>query len=296
MIDTRREPTFSRTWREPPPSRTRRRRSSAPVAWALVVLLLLGAAWYVFSDPDRWTPSRSMAEGPAPAAPTPPAPVAERPSLLLPAGQDVLQAGDVQAALTDLLGRDAVLRFLEAADFPRRLVATVDNLGRDHAPVASWPVQPPPGRFVGDATGGSQRIAAENALRYAPFVGFASAVPTAQAVDLYRRMYPLLQQQYGELGFGARSFHARVLDVIDLLLATPEPAQPPQITLTEVRGPIPSAQPWTRYEFVDPALQRLTSGQKMLLRMGPENREVLKGKLREVREALLAVSAPPARP
>jgi len=79
--------------------------------------------------------------------------------------------------------------------------------------------------------------------------------------------------------------------VIDLLLATPEPAQAPEVALTEVKGPYASTQPWTRYEFVDPQWQSLAAGQKMLLRMGPDNRLRLKAKLREIRAALLGPQA-----
>ena len=55
------------------------------------------------------------------------------------------------------------------------------------------------------------------------------------------------------------------------------------IFLTEVKGEVPSAQPWLRYEFADPALQSLSSGQKILLRIGPVHRKALMAKLVELR-------------
>ena len=241
---------------------------------------------------------------PAPAAPAPAAvtqpepapPTASVPTLPPPPAAEQVKAQDVTAALTRLLGREAVLKFLDTTDFPRKFVATLDNLGREHAPVSVWPVQPAPGRFLAGANGASHVVAAENALRYAPFVAFAGSVNAAQAVDLYRRMYPVLQQAYGELGFPDRALHARVLEVIDQLLATPEPTQPPEIALTDVKGPIASERPWTRYEYVDPRLERLAAGQKILLRVGAENRKVLKAKLQELRRELLRVSSDSARP
>jgi len=63
-----------------------------------------------------------------------------------------------------------------------------------------------------------------------------------------------------------------------------------------VKGPIASARPWTRYEFVDPQLQGLAAGQKMLLRMGADNRKVLQAKLQELRQELLRVSIEPVKP
>jgi hypothetical protein len=43
-----------------------------------------------------------------------------------------------------------------------------------------------------------------------------------------------------------------------------------------------------RYEFVDPQLQSLAAGQKILLRVGPANERRLKAKLAQLRAALLA--------
>jgi hypothetical protein len=42
-----------------------------------------------------------------------------------------------------------------------------------------------------------------------------------------------------------------------------------------------------RYEYVDPAYERLSAGQKILLRVGPAQERQLKQKLREVRETLV---------
>lgn len=280
-----------------PRGRARRRtRSATPLLVALLALAAAGAGWYWMTQRDTAKVVEAPPAAQAAAQPAPEAVPAPPPELQPPAADEVVKAEDVDAALTQLLGRDAVLKFLEATDFPRRFVATLDNLGREHAPVAVWPVQPAPGRFLVQGSEGSQVLAAENALRYGPFVAFAGSVNAAQAVALYRRMYPVLEQAYRDLGFTKGSLHARMFEVVDLLLATPEPAQPPRLTLTEVKGPIASSRPWTRYEFADPGLQRLSAGQKMLLRMGPDNRKVLKAKLQELRQELLRVSIEPAKP
>lgn len=254
---------------------------------ALAVLAAVAAWWWLFPS-DFGLVQQPPSASPQVATPAQAPPETVLPEAPVPSDSPVGQ-NDVPAALAEFLGRDAVLRFLETGDFPRRLVATLDNLGREHAPVTAWPVVPTPGRFtVQDQGGGVQVIAAANAARYQPFVDFATGIDAKRAAELYRRMYPLLQQAHRQLGFGDRSLHQRVLQVIDLLLATPEPKGPLQVTLTEVKGPIPAQQPWTRYEFADPQLQALAAGQKMLLRMGAQQRAALKAKLRELRIALLA--------
>jgi hypothetical protein len=54
-----------------------------------------------------------------------------------------------------------------------------------------------------------------------------------------------------------------------------------------VKGPIPSVRPWVRYQYSDPALESLSSGQKILVRSGAVNQRRLKGKLAEFRAELV---------
>ena len=70
----------------------------------------------------------------------------------------------------------------------------------------------------------------------------------------------------------------RVVEVIDHLLVTPE-----------IEEPLRLIQPRVLYEFADPKLQKLSGGQKILLRMGPANLRKLKAKLREIRDGLVAM-------
>jgi hypothetical protein len=166
------------------------------------------------------------------------------------------------------------------------MVATVDNLGRPHAPTQMWPVDPAPDRFNVDERGEAPVISADNASRYTPFVLVAEAIDARRALDLYVRLYPLLQKTYEQLGFPNAYFNDRLMAVIDLLLSTPETEMPLKLRLTEVKGPIASLRPWVRYEFADPALESLSSGQKILLRVGPVNERRLKEKLGQLRSEL----------
>jgi hypothetical protein len=112
------------------------------------------------------------------------------------------------------------------------------------------------------------------------------SVDTAKAVAVYRSLYPLFQQAYEELGFPGRYFSDRVVQVLDHLIATPVQAGPLAVTLVEVKDEVPSTRPWTRYEFVDPALESLSAGRKMLLRTGPDNHRRLQAKLVDLRQRI----------
>jgi hypothetical protein len=171
-------------------------------------------------------------------------------------------------------------------DFVRRAVVTIDNLGRAHAAPRLWPVNPVAGKFSVQREGDKDVIAPANSVRYSAFVAFAESLDTARAAALYKQHYPLFQAAYKELGYPNAYFNDRLVAVIDQLLATPEPAGPLAVRLTEVKGEVASTQPWTRYELADPQLEALPAGSKMLLRMGPDNARKVKAKLRELRAAV----------
>ncbi|OUL99055.1 DUF3014 domain-containing protein [Variovorax sp. JS1663] len=263
--------------------------------WIIVVLVVLalaaGAVWW------RWTHRQPAAVDapPAASAPAPEAP-APAPAVAIPtepqnpvdATADALPKLDdadaqVRAALAELLGAKAVGNFLQTDGFVRRFVATVDNLPREQAAVRVRPVQRMPGRFEAGGKGDAQAISLDNGARYTPFVLFAESVNPQKAAALYQKLYPLFQQAYEELGYPGRHFNDRLVAVIDHLLQAPEPAAPPKVKLVEIKGEVPSERPWVHYEFVDPQLQSLSAGQKMMVRVGLVNERRLKAKLRELR-------------
>ena len=255
----------------------------------IAAIIAAAALWWTMFRP---APQAPAASAPA-AAPGNPKPVAAPAESVIQYPVEAsgeappLEAADIGAALTDLLGRKAVLSFLELDDFPRRFVATVDNLARSHAPPMLWPINPTPDRFMVEERAGGPIISADNSLRYTPLVLLAEAVDAGNAVDLYIRMYPLLQRAYEQLGYPKRYFNDRLIEVIGQLLATPDADEPIKVQLTEVKGSVASVRPWVRYEFADPALESLSAGQKILLRVGSVNERRLKAKLAVIRQELI---------
>lgn len=261
---------------------------------SLVVVLALaaiGTGLYLWLRPQPEPPApvvespAAIAESAEPPAPPPPEPEIQHP-IEPPAAAETAEppaAPDITVAMTGLLGRDAVLSFFNLDHFIQRTVATVDNLARPHAPPRVWPVNPTQGRFTVDGAAPGERIAAANYTRYRPFVAAVTAVSTEKAAALYKQLYPQFQKAYEDLGYPRGYFNDRLVAVIDTLLATPDPAEPVAVNLPEVKGPKELQRPWVSYEFSDPALESLTSGQKILLRMGPDNRRALKAKLADFR-------------
>ena len=276
----------------PAPPRT----SSTPwvIAAVLACAVAVGAAWWVWLRPvEAPVPPPPVANAPeAPVAPSP-MPEASGPQnpvdALAPADTALpaLAESDKRVAelLAELLGSDKVASFLLTEGFVRRVVATVDNLGRAQAPSRMWPVQPMPQRFAVDGEGDAPTtVAATNAARYSAVLNFAKAVPLQPAVALYARLYPLFQQAYEELGYPNRYFNDRLVAVLDHLIKAPEPQGPLQLKLTKVQTELPDPRPWLRYEFADPALEALSSGQKIMVRMGPANELRAKALIRDLRK------------
>jgi hypothetical protein len=259
----------------------------------LVVAVLGGGAYFFWRAKQTPPPAPApVAQPVAPAAP-PPAPPPPQPAIKHPVEAEPkppqklpsLAESDeyVKSALIDLIGRKGVLTFLYTQGFIQRFVATVDNLANERAATHLWPVNQTPGAFETEAAGGGSLIAARNAARYAPFVAMADGVDARAAARLYRRTYPLLQQAYEELGYPGKYFNDRMIEVIDHLLDTPEVAGPIKVRAVEVKDPSKPARPHRLYQFEDPALESRSAGQKILLRMGPENARKLRAKLSEFR-------------
>jgi hypothetical protein len=285
---------------DPNPHIPRTSRTPALFITVLVLAVVLVAGyfgWQHFKPRPAPVPvvepvAQAPAQVPAPLAPTAPAiehPIEPAPPEAAGSAEPLpaLAESDQQvgALLFDLLTRQNAQRFLQLDGFVRRAVATVDNLARDQAPTMVWPVNPTPERFtVQRESNGVETIHPDNQRRYTPLVLMIDAVDTAQAVALYRRLYPLFQQAYEELGFPGRYFNDRLVQVLDHLIATPVPTAPQAVMLVEVKGEVPSVRPWVRYEFADPALESMSAGRKMLLRMGPEHQQRLQAKLRDIRQ------------
>jgi fermentation-respiration switch protein FrsA (DUF1100 family) len=149
-----------------------------------------------------------------------------------------------------------------------RIVATVDNLPRSHVAERVRPVGRLPSEF--QATDGA--IDPANYERYLPLIDMFTLADPDTVADLYRRYYPLLQKSYEALGYPNAYFNDRLVQVVDHLLETPIPDEPPRLV-----------RPHVLYEYADPEYEALSSGQKLLLRMGPENAGRVKRALEELR-------------
>jgi len=251
------------------------------VVAAVVILAGAGIAYYfhVHNAPVARLPAPAP---PPPAAPAEPAiehPVPQTtPSAPLPALGDSDPA--LRDALASALGKDA-MQYLVPESIVRHLVVTIDNLPRQKVSAAKRPTVAVPGAFLVQGDELHATLDPKNYARYDALVSVVRKLDMKQVADVYLHFYPLFQGAYQDLGYPSGYFNDRLVQVIDSLLATPQ-----------IQGPLELTRPNVLYTFADPTLEARPAGQKLLLRMGPDNAAVIKAKLTELRAIISA--APPA--
>ena len=254
----------------------------------LVLIIVLAAAGYFWLRPAE-TVIEPIASAPAPqqvAAITPsaPAPAVMRYPLAGAALPGALTLPDLSQSDESFLmlieRRLLVLMFGEEAIM--RIVSTVDNLPRHKLPAEAMPLKALPGRLLTTGKGPTLAIGPRNAARYRLYVAAIQAANVGHLVTIYRNFYPLFQQAYAALGEGNGYFNDRLVEVIEDLLAAPEPASP--VYLLRAEG---------AYICADPELEARSAGQKLLIRTGNVHARVIKIRLREI---LDLVKQPATRP
>lgn len=183
-------------------------------------------------------------------------------------------------SLTGILNPDKLDELFVINSFIRHFVVTIDNMTGKKLPQRYVFTSKPAGKFMVKKQDGEDSIWLDerNFNRYSPFVALADILDTRQVVALYVRYYPLFQQAYQDLGYPGRHFNDRLVEVIENVLATPG-----------ITGPIQLLRPKVFYTFADPQLERLSAGQKILIRIGPENAKKVKTKLNELKQQLTSL-------
>ncbi len=176
--------------------------------------------------------------------------------------------------LTDIAG------LFSFKSFVRHFVVTIDNMTNQKLPQRYVFTQKVPATFtVIKQDVDTALLDEKNFKRYESFVSMAEHIDIRKLVVQYIRFYPLFQEAYEELGYPGRYFNDRFIQVIDHLLKSPE-----------VKGPIKLVRPKVFWLFANPELESLSAGQKILVRIGPENARRVKAKLKELRILLTTFS------
>jgi len=227
-------------------------------------------------------PGEQVAQPPSVKYPVPqPQPPAQTESAVEPApteqepGSLPEQNQTLEGHLAELIQQQNLFGLLQLDNLIQRFVVTIDSLPEKRVSQHLLPLKPPPGKFM--VTGG--RISPENSKRYGLYLQMIDTLGIDRAVSLYVQFYDRFQAAYRELGYPQGHFNDRFVAVIDHLLATPATDTPLEVV-----------QPLLVYKYADPDLEKLSAGQKMLLRIGAENRNRMESILRELRQRLTSLA------
>jgi hypothetical protein len=248
----------------------------------VVAVLAAAAGWF-------WYRSRSAAPAPPVATATPaPAPA---PAAAAPPAEPLptLDASDpyLRATVAKLSSHPELAAWLVDEGLARRFVGAVVNVAEGTSPASHLGALRPAEPFEARRSGSRLYIDSASFRRYDLATDVFESIDAQGAAGLYRRIEPLLDQAYLEIGDPQASFRQTLARAIGRLAEVPVPAAPIELTLGGVS-----------YQFASHDLEGRTLAEKHLLRMGPENAKRVQAKLRELAAALgLDVSTgPPPEP
>lgn len=255
------------------------------ITWSAVLAVLIGLAVILYDQQFFHQPNEPTVQPEQKAEQEPIKPVVKYPvplpepikEITEPSTQEdppqLLTEKDetLQEFLSRTLNAEELISLLHLKNLIQRFVVTVDSLPEKRISPHHLPIKPPQGKFL--VASGS--ISPNNQERYTPYLRLAETIGTEQAVSIYVKHYDLFQKAYRELGYPQGHFNDRFVTVIDHLLETPD-----------IKDPIGVVQPLLTYKFTDSALEELSAGQKILLRIGSVNRSRTMSILRELRKRL----------
>jgi hypothetical protein len=181
----------------------------------------------------------------------------------------------VRSLAAELSSNPTLGQWLKTKDLIRKFVAGVDNVANGQSPRPQWDFFTPRGEFMTSPKDGQILLDPAGFDRYNIVADVFDSVSTQGCARLYQSLRPLLQKAYRDLGYPKEDFHQTLYRAIVEILRTPV-----------VDAPIILEKKVTTYVMADARLEDLSAAQKHLLRMGPENVQLIQAKLREIALAL----------
>jgi hypothetical protein len=251
------------------------------IAGAVLLVVVVAATGYlVFRNRQAAAPASTPAPAAQPATDVAKALGGDVAPIDLPPLND---SDDVVRGLVrELSSNPSVAAWLTTDNLIRNFTVVVANIAAGEPAARQVPVLRPKGSFQVEERGEDLFINSRGYPRYLPLATAATSIDPEGAAKLYTTLKPRINEAYAELGQGSTTFDQTLERAIVLLLKTPVP---------EGRLPVePNGA--VGYRFDDPALEKLTPTQKLLIRFGPENQRAVQTSLRNI---ALALGIPPER-
>jgi len=280
----------------------KRRRTLRRLSTVAAVLALAGTGGYVLvTGPPDWLTGRAPERAPSPAPeagpasiPAPPIPPDTQP----PPTPEVAEETPLEPPLPPLADSDPLVRdlahelspharfsdWLSVDGLMRRFVAVVENIADRDSPGPHVPFLAPTAKFSVIERDRDVYLDPKSYERYDAVGDVVGSVDPRAAVAFYRKLKPLCDDAYRELGYPDGRFEDALTRAVQTLLATPV-----------IEGDVALRPKVVTYAFADRELEALRPAQKHFLRMGPRNVRVIQRQLRALAAELgMPESALPA--
>ncbi len=223
-------------------------------------------------------PAPAPIEAEVPAAPIA-APVATEVQPKTPPAPVVTEeTGDRYAreSIDAVNGGKALAQFVAGDYVVERAVAIIDALRRGEVPYKLLPVGKPSTTFPISDDGLRVTLDAAGFSRYDGFAQWVGGLDTTALVSLLNDYEIIATQALTRMGVSDFDIRSAVLAATTQILSTPQVAVDAELMRREAN--------WV---YIDPELEALSSLQKQVLRMGPENADIIQQKARDIRGVLL---------
>ncbi len=203
-----------------------------------------------------------------------PIPMLKMPTVVLPS----LDESDTESKkkINSLTADKNLSNWFHSAHLIRRGVTFIDGLSRGIQLNKMHKAPTPKGKFLAVKKDGSLWLNQKNYQRYEYLISVIQAIDNDKLVNIFHQFRPLLEEAYGELGYAPKELDNAIILALDQILSAPIN-----------NGPIKLTQESVQYKYANDKLEALPSIQKQLLRMGPENTQIIQNKAQVLREKLL---------
>jgi len=260
---------------------------SAAQAGLILVLLLVIAGGVVLLT-GIWPPEEESTAPPVTTAPPPPPPAPvitelEEPAVEPPPPPPApieeplprLEESDdaVRDAVGDIPLGTAGQQYLVPGNIIERSASVVYLMAQGDVPYKLLPVSRPKAAFPISDDGTQVVTDPAGFERYDALTQWLQSLDLESILSSLEWFIPLFREAWSYYGEDPAAFDMAVVMTLDLVIAAPE------VDLSEARL-IRKEAVWV---FEDPAIEGLAPIQKQVLRMGPENAEIVKAKATEAR-------------
>ncbi|MDA8662694.1 DUF3014 domain-containing protein [Luminiphilus sp.] len=223
-------------------------------------------------------PAPTPIEAEAPAAPIAAPVVTEVQPKIPPAPVVSEETGDQYAreSIDAVNGGKALAQFVAGDYVVERAVAIIDALRRGEVPYKLLPVGKPSTTFPISDNGLRVTLDTAGFSRYDGFGQWVGGLDTPALISLLNDYELIATQALTRMGVTDFDIRSAVLAATTQILSTPQVAVDAELMRREAN--------WV---YMDPELEALSSLQKQVLRMGPENAGIVQQKARDIRGALL---------